>query len=69
MAYALPVYKIKGKYYFRDKRLGEYRNVDNIMDKIDIFVGDSLVENPKATTKKQKEALKRLQKAGIFEQY
>lgn len=28
----LPVYKIQGKLYFRDARLGEYRNVDNFMD-------------------------------------
>lgn len=25
----LPVYKIKGKYYFRDTRLQEYRNICN----------------------------------------
>ena len=28
----LPVYKIKGKLYFRDARLGEYRNIDNPYD-------------------------------------
>lgn len=32
----LPVYKIKGKLYFRDERLGEYRNVKNPSDKISI---------------------------------
>lgn len=24
----LPIYKIKGKFYFLDKRLNEYRNID-----------------------------------------
>jgi hypothetical protein len=28
----LPIYKIGGKFYFRDKRLGEYRNVINPFD-------------------------------------
>lgn len=28
----LPIYKINGKFYFRDKRLGEYRNVKNPLD-------------------------------------
>lgn len=28
----LPVYKIKGELYFLDKRLGEYRNVNNVHD-------------------------------------
>ena len=32
----LPVYKIKGKFYFRDARLGEYRNVKNFNDRISI---------------------------------
>lgn len=31
----LPIYKIKGKYYFLDKRLNEYRNVKNFMDRLD----------------------------------
>jgi len=30
----LPIYKIKGKFYFRDKRLGEYRNTKNLFDVI-----------------------------------
>ena len=28
----LPVYKIKGKFYFLDKKLSEYRNVKNPFD-------------------------------------
>ena len=39
----LPIYKIKGKFYFRDKRLGEYRNVNNPSDVIkekDVFYED-----------------------------
>ena len=28
----LPIYKIKGKFYFLDKRLGEYRNIENPFD-------------------------------------
>jgi len=30
----LPIYKIKGKLYYRDERLGEYRNTKNPMDTI-----------------------------------
>jgi predicted RNA-binding Zn-ribbon protein involved in translation (DUF1610 family) len=32
----LPIYKIRGKYYYRDTRLGEYRNVKDINDRIPI---------------------------------
>jgi len=32
---ALPVYKIKGKLYFLDKRLNEYRNIKDINDRYD----------------------------------
>jgi len=32
----LPIYKINNKYYFRDERLGEYRNVKNPIDRIPI---------------------------------
>ena len=32
----LPIYKIRGKFYFRDVRLGEYRNTRNFMDRIPI---------------------------------
>lgn len=28
----LPIYKIKGNFYFLDKRLGEYRNIKNPFD-------------------------------------
>ena len=31
----LPIYKIKGKLYFLDKRLSEYRNVNNPIDRLD----------------------------------
>ena len=30
----LPIYKIKGKFYYRDKRLGEYRNIKNPSDRL-----------------------------------
>jgi hypothetical protein len=32
---ALPIYKIKGKFYFLDKRLGEYRNIKDPSDRLD----------------------------------
>jgi len=34
MATQLPVYKIKGKFYFLDERLGEYRNIQNPLNAI-----------------------------------
>lgn len=34
MAEALPIYKIKGKFYFRDVRLQEYRNVENPSERL-----------------------------------
>ena len=33
----LPIYKIKGKFYFLDKRLNEYRNVKNPSDRVSFF--------------------------------
>lgn len=30
----LPIYKIRGKLYFLDKRLNEYRNVKNPSDRL-----------------------------------
>lgn len=36
MAEQLPIYKIKGKFYFRDKRLGEYRNIEDPDDTMSI---------------------------------
>jgi len=43
----LPIYKIKGKYYYRDARLGEYRNVDNPNDRMPIdSVDNSELEKP-----------------------
>jgi len=37
MATQLPIYKIKGKFYFLDKRLGEYRNIKNPSDRKDFW--------------------------------
>jgi len=34
MVEQLPIYKIKGKFYFLDKRLNEYRNIQNPLDKM-----------------------------------
>lgn len=39
----LPIYKIDGKYYFRDERLNEYRNICNPNDKKPL---DSVLETP-----------------------
>ncbi|HUS48818.1 MAG TPA: hypothetical protein VMZ91_01525 [Candidatus Paceibacterota bacterium] len=36
MSKELPIYKIKGKFYYRDERLGEYRNIKNVSDTIPI---------------------------------
>jgi len=41
----LPIYKIDGKYYFRDERLNEYRNICNPHDKKPL---DSVLETPTA---------------------
>jgi len=46
----LPIYKIRGKLYFRDERLGEYRNIKNPSDAIkekDIFLIDFQKPNKK----------------------
>lgn len=32
----LPIYKIGGKFYFRDMRLGEYRNIKDPSDRMPI---------------------------------
>lgn len=32
MVVCLPIYKIRGKFYFFDKKLGEYRNIENPFD-------------------------------------
>jgi len=34
MVNQLPIYKIKGKFYFLDKRLNEYRNIKDINDRL-----------------------------------
>jgi hypothetical protein len=44
MAEMLPIYKIDGKFYFRDKRLREYRNIANPMDKLDINTDNSRLQ-------------------------
>jgi len=36
MVNELPIYKIRNKFYYRDIRLNEYRNIKDINDKIDI---------------------------------
>ena len=41
----LPIYKIKGKFYFLDKRLCEYRNMNNPSDKLDYNDFSSVLEN------------------------
>lgn len=47
MVTELPIYKIKGKYYFLDKRLGEYRNTKNPFHRLDFnSVSLSDLQNP-----------------------
>ena len=46
MAEALPIYQIKGKQYFRDVRLGEYRNVKDPSDRLDINIPNSMLQKP-----------------------
>jgi len=41
----LPIYKIKGKFYFLDKRLCEYRNMNNPSDKLDYNDFSIVLEN------------------------
>lgn len=50
----LPIYKIKGEFYFRDKKLGEYRNTKNPFDVIkekDISLADFQKPTKKDTKK------------------
>ena len=47
---ALPIYKIKGKFYFLDKRLNEYRNIKNPSDRLN-FNDVSLKDLEKPTDK------------------
>lgn len=43
----LPIYKINGKFYFLDKRLNEYRNINNPHDKLDFNnIGLEDLQNP-----------------------
>jgi len=46
----LPIYKIKGKLYFLDKRLCEYRNIKNPLDRLS-FNSVSLDDLQKPTIK------------------
>jgi hypothetical protein len=50
----LPIYTIGGKFYYRDERLGEYRNVDNPFDtkRID-DVPNEMLEKPTAERRGQ----------------
>ena len=54
MVTELPIYKIKGKFYFRDVRLGEYRNVEDPSDTfgIDDVPNEVLQKFTKADQKK-----------------
>jgi len=40
----LPIYKIGNKFYFRDERLGEYRDVNNPNNKLDINIDNSKLQ-------------------------
>jgi len=55
----LPIYKIKGKFYFLDKRLNEYRNVKNPFDVLS-FNSVSL-EDLEKPTEEDKNILKELE--------
>lgn len=57
MVCELPVYKIKGDFYFRDIRLGEYRNIKNPSDRIPIN-DISLDDLQKPTEEDRKEVFK-----------
>lgn len=50
----LPVYKINGKLYFRDEKLGEYRNVENPSDSMPIdSVPNSKLQKPTEADRKK----------------
>ena len=50
----LPIYKIKGKFYFRDERLGEYRNIKDPHDRRTIDSVDNRdLEKPTAEDTKK----------------
>jgi len=51
MVEQLPIYKIKGKFYFLDKKLNEYRNIKNPFDVLS-FNSVSLRDLEKPTAKK-----------------
>lgn len=52
----LPIYKINGKLYFRDKRLSEYRNINNPNDRIGI--DDVDLRDLQDTTEEDKKLIK-----------
>lgn len=52
----LPIYKIKGKFYFLDRRLNEYRNVKNPNNRIN-FDSEPKLQTP---TLKDSQKLTRL---------
>lgn len=62
MSEILPIYKIKGKLYFLDKRLNEYRNIKNPFDRLS-FNSVSLEELQKPI-KQDRDILKKM-KGGI----
>jgi len=61
MATQLPIYKIKNKFYFFDKRLNEYRNIKNPFDRKDIF-NISLNELQKPTKKDREKLFGKIKK-------
>lgn len=51
----LPIYKIKGKLYFLDKRLNEYRNIKNPLDRLNF--NSVSIDDLQKPTEKDKEVL------------
>ena len=49
----LPIFKIKGKFYFYDKRLNEYRNIKNVDDRLN-YSNVTLSQIQKPTLKDRK---------------
>jgi len=49
----LPIYKIKGKFYFLDKKLNEYRNIKNPSDRLNF--NEVSLDNLEKPTEKDKE--------------
>jgi len=53
----LPIYKIKGKLYFLDKKLNEYRNIKDFSDRLN-FNSVSLDDLEKPTEQDKKEVFR-----------